>query len=338
MGSESSSISSMIAHAKMVGYYAGVAFGIGYILVFAGIIAMAAEYLSYIPLSQWAMILAYVPSWVIAALICYLIAVILAIAFGASVIRNSKSAKDKGLNLRTISSSVSIFCFMTIFAAIGSIILISGFASTAYYYVGSSLVYPICNMVGAILLFIGFRTYRGKQVESKIIGGVMMLVSVVLIYIVAFGPVASAYNGLFGYAPSGPATWLPPLPGPLLAQSTLETVTLLLAAISAIVVALLSAEERIKNSIGGVILSVSGILFSIGLLYFNFSAVSGFGNLLSLPGQTAKSLWVLFFGFLVLGIAGIIAIVTACFVLAISAKQISMRPAQPTQQSQPPSP
>jgi len=328
----------MIAHVKMVGYYAGVAFGAGYILVFAGIIAMAAEFLASIPAYVWSMILANVPAWLIAGLICYLISVILAIAFGASVIRSSKSVRDKGLHLGTITSSVSIFCFMIIFAAIGSIILISGVASSSYFgYIGSSLVYPICNLVGAILLLIGFRTYHGKQVESKIVGAIMMLISVVLIYIVALGPVFNGYSGIFGYAPSG-ASWLPAVPGPLLAQSTLETVALLLATIAAIVLAFLTAEERIKNAIGGVLVSASAILFSIGLMYFNFSEVSTFGNILSSATATFRSLWVLFFGFLVLGISGIIVIVTACLVLAISAKQLSTRPTEPVTPSQPPSP
>jgi hypothetical protein len=326
----------MIAHVKMVGYYAGVAFGVGYILVFAGVIAMAVEWLANIPASVWSMILPYVPAWLITGLICYLIAVILGIAFGASVISNSRFVREKGLHLSMISSSVSVFCFMIIFAAIGSIILISGVASSSYYgFLGSSLVYPICNIVGAILLFIGFRTYQGKQIESKIMGAVMMLISVVLIYIVALGPVASGFSGIFGYASS---SWLPAVPGPLLAQSALETVALLLATIAAIVLAFLTAEERIKNAIGGVILSASAILFSIGLMYVNFSAVSTFGNMLSSATLTFRSLWVLFFGFLVLGISGIIVIVTACLVLALAAMQLSTRQTQPATQSQPPSP
>jgi len=336
MGSESSSMSSLIAHAKMVGYYAGVAFGVGYILVFAGIIAITAELLANIPADEWSIILATVPGWVIATLVCYLIAVILGIVFGASIISNSRSIRDKGVHLSTVTSSVSIFSFMIIFAAIGSIVMITGSVSMSYYFFGgSSLVYPILNIVGAILLLIGFRTYQGKQVESKIIGGIMMLISIVLIYIIALRPVVDIYTGLFGGLSS---VWsLTAVPGPLLAQSTLETVTLLLAAIGAIVLASLTVEERLRNWMGGVILSVSGILFSIGLLYFNFSAVSRFGNLLS-SAVTVRALWVLFFGFLVLGIAGIIAIVAACFVLAISARELSARPAQSTARSQPPSP
>jgi ribosomal protein L40E len=73
-------------------------------------------------------------------------------------------------------------------------------------------------------------------------------------------------------------------------------------------------------------------------MYFNFKAVSDINNMLSLlsgiggypygygfPSITLDSIWIIFFGFLLLGISGIIGLVTACLPLAISAKQLSTR-------------
>jgi ribosomal protein L40E len=78
---------------------------------------------------------------------------------------------------------------------------------------------------------------------------------------------------------------------------------------------------------------MSGILFSCGVLYFNFSAVSAVNDYISLINRAFSyigqppfvSPWIMLFGFLILGISGIIALVIACLHLALSAKQLSKR-------------
>ena len=113
----------------------------------------------------------------------------------------------------------------------------------------------------------------------------------------------------------------------------------MIAIVGAIIFAFPILGEELKHSIVGIILPISGILFSCGVMYFNFSAISAIDRLnqmLSLVGQmsgwmpgfpriTLDSIWIMFFGFLLLGISGIIALVTACLPLAISAKQLSTR-------------
>jgi len=352
MSEETISASSIITQTKNVGYYAGLAFGIGYILTFVGIIALVAEILSYIPSYEWSIIMATIPAWLVAGLVCYLLAVICAIALGSSIIKNSKSAREHGLEINIISSSVSSFSFMILFAGIGSIILINGMSSvySPYYYgYGYSypvvnlpfIAYPISQVVGAILLLIGFRAYRGKQTDSKIVGAILMLISIILIYIIAYAPVRDAYNSYASFInlyPYGPTVSLPPLSGPLLSEVNVETIALLIAMICAILIAFLTYEAEVKYSIVGIVLSISTILFSIGLLYFNFSAVSLFSKLLSLPGNRLISPWIMFFGFLVLGISGIIVLIAACLCIVASLKQLSTQTRQPAAPPPPPPP
>jgi hypothetical protein len=108
-GGEIDSASRLASQTKNVGYYAGATFGVGYCLTFVGIIAVVVEvilrnsaiisqYGSYIGLQ--------IPSWLIASMIFFAVSVICAIYFGVTVINNSKSARDSGLKIDTIASSV----------------------------------------------------------------------------------------------------------------------------------------------------------------------------------------------------------------------------------------
>lgn len=318
MGEEPDSISRLASQAKNIGYYAGLTFGVGYCLVIIGTIAVIAEIMirfsemmeeisPYVPYEG-------IPPWLIAALVFFLLGIMCAIYFGSTIIKNSKSARDSGLNIDTISSSVSAYAFMLIFIGVGIIIL----AAAAR----SSLFSPICGVVGPILLLIGFRSYRSEVPESKLIGAIMMLVSVALIYFVA-------YRDVFSFIGAGP----------LFSEASLEVIALLTAIVCGVIFAFPILGEELRQSVASIILSISGIMFSVGVMYFNFSAVSAIDRLnqmLSLVGQmsewipgfprmTLDSIWIMFFGFLLLGISGIIALVAACLPLAISAKQLSAR-------------
>ena len=309
---EEDSISRLASQTKNIGYYAGLTFGVGYCLTLVGAIAVFAEIMIRFS-SVWSGYWGYgnIPPWLIAALIFVFIGIICGIYFGWTIIKNSKSVRDSGLKLDTISSSVSPFSFMLIFIGIGSTIAAAGLKL--------SLFSPICGVVGPILLLIGFRVYHGEASESKLMGAIMMLVSIALIYFVAYGSLLGSLGA-----------------GPLLSESTLEATSLLIAIICAIIFAFPILGEELKQPVASIILSISGILFSCGVMYFNFSAVSNINNLLSLaglmrgyipgfPSITLDSIWIMFFGFLLLGISGIIGLITACLPLAISAKQLSTR-------------
>ena len=311
MSEEVDSISSLASQTKNIGYYAGLTFGVGYCLTLIGVIAVIAEIIVryYSTMSRyWGYVGAQITSWLIASMIFFAIGIICAIYFGFTIIKNSKSARDNGLKIDTIASSVSAFSFTLIFVGIGITIVAAG--------LNLSLFAPICGVVGPILLLIGFRAYR-RASESRLIGAIMMLVSIALIYFVA-------YRGI-GV-------------GPLLSESTLEAIALLIAIVAAVIFSFPILVGELKQSVAGIILSISGILFSCGIMYFNFKAVSDINNLLSLlsrvggypygygfPSMTLNSIWIMFFGFLLLGISGIIGLVTACLPLAISAKQLSTR-------------
>lgn len=323
MSKEVESVSRLVSQTKNIGYYAGLTFGIGYCLTLVGAIAVFTEVMIRASgASRYVSPYVSTPPWLIAALIFLFIGVICGIYFGLTIIRNSKSARDSGLKIDTFSSSVSAFAFMLIFTWVGITIIVA--ASRL------SLFSPICGVVGPILLLIGFRAYRGEASESKLIGAILMLVSVVLIYFVAYR------GGLLGLLGAGVGLLGFPWPGPLLSESTLEVIALLIAVACAVIFAFPILGEELKQSVAGIILSISGILFSVGVIYFNFSAVSTVDNLLSLvalmrgympgfPSVTLDSIWIMFFGFLLLGISGIIALITACLPLAISAKQLSTR-------------
>ena len=325
MSEEVDSISRLASQTKNIGYYAGLTFGVGYCLVLIGIIAVIAEAIvrySSTMSGYWGYVGAQIPSWLIASMIFFLQGIICAIYFGFTVIKNSKSARNYGLTIDTISSSVSAFSFMLVFTWLGITIIAA--ASKL------SLFSPISGVVGPILLLIGFRAYRGGRAsESKLIGAILMLVSIALIYFVAYrGGLYSSLGlgaGLLGFQ----------LPGPLSSELTLEILALLIATVCAVIFAFPILREERKKPVAGIILSISGILFSVGVMYFNFSAVSAIDKLFSLvglaswipgvPRMTLDSIWIMFFGFLLLGISGIIGLVTACLPLAISAKQLSAR-------------
>jgi len=325
MGEEAISLSRLTSQIRNIGYYAGLTFGVGYCLTLIGIIAVIVELIlkvsSIMPSGYWSYIGSQIPPWFIASMVFFFLSLICAIYFAVTIIRNSKLIKASELTINAIASSVSAFSFMLMFMWLGITIIMAA--------ARLSLFSPICGVVGSILLLIGFKTYRSS--ETKVIGAILLIVSIALIYLVAYR------GGLLGLLGMGAGLLGFPLPGPLYSELTLELAALLIATVGAIIFAFPILSERHRASITTMILSVSGILFSVGVIYFNFSAVSTidkFNQLLSslsaigglmpgFPRLTLNSIWILFFGFLLLGISGIIALITACLPLAMSAQQLS---------------
>lgn len=308
----------LLPQIKNIGYSAGLTFGIGYCLTLIGIVVVFVE---IIVRSSGAFRygVPQIPAWFVAALVFFFIGVICGIYFGFTVIKNSKTAKVSELSVDVISSSVNAFSFMLLFAGIGFAILAYGLKA--------SLFSPICGVVGAILLFYGFRVFRSGVSEAKLIGAILMLVSAILTYFVAYRETGSYMAFVEIIAPVNA--------GPLFSEPTLEVTSLLIATICAIIWGVIFASpilgEGLKRNVAGVILSVSAILFSCGVMYFNFSAVSSIDKFTRyvIPGwlgyvkMTLNSIWIMFLGFLLLGVSGILILVSACISLAISAKQFS---------------
>jgi ribosomal protein L40E len=180
-------------------------------------------------------------------------------------------------------------------------------------------------IVGAILLLVGYRIYRGESLESKLTGGVLLIVSVIFIYFIAYASIQEYWNSLSGALvtiPYTPKVTLPPLPGPLVSEASIEAVTLLLLVICAVFYAFPYLRSGKGLSILKIVLSILVIIFACGLLRFNFSMVMMMSNLLPLLSQTLASVWMIFFGFLVLGISGIIMIISACLPIGLSIKEL----------------
>lgn len=316
----------LASQTRNIGYYGGLTFGIGYCLTIVGAIAVVAEIVLRLS-SFWSSVSRYtpygqfsqIPPALIASLIALLISVICAIIFGLSVIRNSKSARDPGLRIDGISSSINAFSFTLFFLWIGVTIL--------YASLRLSLFSPICGVVGSVLLFAGFKAYRNEASESKLIGAILMLISVALTYFVAFRGSGLSLLGV----------------GPLFSEFTLEALALLIALIGAVVFAFPIVGEH-GQSVASIILSTSVILFSVGIMYSNFSILSSLDNLFSLAGAIVNwipglsslqlySIYILFFGFLLLGISGIITLIAACLPLVTSFKELSAKLGSPSQKT-----
>jgi len=341
MDGEKDTISSLMSQSRKIGYYTALMYGAGYILTIIGAIIAVIEVVSWIAsIPGAAAIWGQIPAWLYAGIIVYFIGIICAILFGLSVIRNAKIIKESELSLNAIASSVSLFAYMLIFYGIGAMIIIAGVNSMLPPYFQLSYVSPICGIVGPILLLIGFRTYQSKEVtESKIIGSILMLVSIILIYI------------LSRQIPDFGALGIPisiPMAGPLFSGITLEFVALLLAIIGAMMYAFKIFSAGLQQAITSVILAISGILFSVGLMHFNFSSISTISyinNMLKLLGgfespiKEIYSLWIVMIGLMILGIAGIFALITAIMPLASAIKQFSAQiPAAPPPPPPPPPP
>jgi len=334
MDEEEKFVYNLVAQSKNIGYYAGLTYGIGYILMYIGVILVIIELFAYlastVPSQYWSQM----PAWLYAGLVLYIISALFAIGFGSAVIKNAKIVKESELRLEDLSSPISIFSCMLIIQGIASVILVAGINSMGPMSpVKLSLVGPICGIVGPILLLIGFKTYQIQEAsESRFIATILMIISLVLIYFISREQPSTAYYMYYSLPISIISS------GPLACELSLEFIALLIALVSAILVAFRIFKDKMQQSVTNVILSISGIVFSAGLMYYNFSSASTISDIMSMLrgfagyGVSTKefySLWIVLIGLIILGIAGIIALVTSIMPLALTAKQFSTKVSLP---------
>ena len=318
-------------------HYCGIVFGVGYVLLPLGVMAIFAEaYVRALPSSGGSVPLSNVPPSIVVAAVSLLIAALCAIGFGLLVVRNSDwRYSDRMTDM--ISPCVWAFSLMILFLGIGVIAAVSTLFSYSSPYFSYPFVpsfgmsTPISLVVGAVLLLVGYRVFLKKQVESKLVGGVLMIASIVSIYIVALGPLRNLWN-MLSFLGSTTGVSPPPLPGFLAGEVNLETASLLVVAVCAVLCAFPSLRGGKGSHVVRALLSIAVIVFGVGLLYFNFSMVSLVSTILSLP-QFLISIWIVFSGLIILGISGILIIVSAGLSLGLSLKEI-----QATLQTPPPPP
>jgi len=318
MDEEEKFVYNLVAQSKNIGYYAGLTYGIGYILMYIGVILVIIELLAYLASIGLPGIWSLMPSWFYASLTLSIISALFAIGFGLAVIKSAKIATVWGPRLRNLSSPISILSYMLIIRGIAMVILVAGINSMST--VKLSLVGPICGIVGPVLLLVGFMTYRTYGAsESKIIATILMIISLVLIYFISIEQLRTLFGTFFPLSI--------PLSGPLGCEFRLEFIALLIALVSAMLGAL-----KMQQSVTNIILSISGIIFSAGLMYYSFSyasTISGSISTLSgfagygVPTKEFYSPWIVLIGVIILGIAGIIALVASIMPLALAAKQFS---------------
>ncbi|MEM3580657.1 MAG: hypothetical protein QXH40_01060 [Candidatus Bathyarchaeia archaeon] len=319
MSEERVTTSSLVSQGRNIGYYAALLYGAGYILAFIGILTLIIIFI-IVFLGAAGPLLQYMPSELIASLVIYLIAMVFGIIFGASIIRSAKAVRTSEINLNAVASPVSRFSTMLILYGIGNTILASALKA--------SLVGPICGIIGAVLLLMGFRTYQsGAASESKLMGAILMLVSLILVYFIATPQsILNALSGGYGYAyPSIIPTGFFPV-SYLFSEPRLEFIALLLAVIGALMFALRVFGEKMQHAIAGVILSISGLLFSIGVMYINFTSASSISSILGYLSSYApllSVLWITVIGMILLGIGGIMALIASIIPLVSTATQLS---------------
>lgn len=321
--------------------YCGIAFGAGYILLYVGLIAILAEAAARtLPYSGGYGLSLNVPPSIVLAAVSLFIVVLCGIGLGVLVVRNSNWRHSDQMTNR-ISSCVLAFSLMILFLGIGVIAAISTLFSYSSGYSSypfgpsSGMSTPISLVIGAALLLIGYRVFLKQQVESKLVGGILMITSIVLIYIVALSPLRNLWN-LLGAMGSIASVRPPPLPGFLAGEVNLETASLLVVAVCAVLYAFPSLRSWRGLHALRILLSISAIVFGIGLLYFNFSMVSIVSTFISFAGQYLASIWLVFIGLIILGISGILIIVSASLSLGLSLKEIQATVLIPPPPSPPP--
>ena len=323
------SISDLTVQSKRIGYYTGLTYGVGYFLTYLGVMLVFIEVLAHIPFDAWGD-----APWLIASLFVQIIGAIFAFGFGFMVIKNAKKARDSEFRLEDLSPLVSVLSLMLLLQGVAYTILVAGINSTSSG-ANLSLFSPICGIIGPILFLVSFRIYQmqTKAQESKFIAAILMIVSLVLIYFISRNPLEMKY----GYPPYYYYTRQMPvfiIPSPLISELTLEFITLLVALVCGIMFALKVVEDKIQRSITSIILSVSGIIFSAGLMYFTFSNASNIDDFLgnnayisaaTMSVSEINTRWILTIGFVILGIAGIIALIVSIISLVFAAKEVSMQ-------------
>ncbi len=315
---------------KSIIRYSGLAFGIGYLLLFFGLVAIYLETAARtgeIPGLGSTSIMSIPPAMIAVAIFLFL-AVICGIAFGASVIRDS-NWRNSNATVGGISTSVTAFSLILLFTGLALAILMSlipTYSSSSFlpYGLSSSAWFSasICLIIGSVFLLIGYRMFAKGLTESQLTGGILLIIAVVLIYFVAYSPLRNTWEYLSSIVNLTRSS-LPVHPGPLAAELNIETASALLVAICAVLYSF--PTLRTAKGMHGLrlILSASGIAFGVGLLYFNFSMVSQMSNYVGVLSQYLVSVWIVFCGLLILGISGIMILIAGIMSLIVSVEALS---------------
>jgi hypothetical protein len=327
--------------------YGGLAFGIGYSALFFGLLAIFLEGAVRTTLPM----MSIPPERIPVAVFLFLV-LICGIEFGVSVIEHS-NWKGSNATLSDFSLPVTAFSLMLLFAglALAFLVLLNPAYSSPYISIPQGLFSSqwlsasICLVIGSIFLLIGYRMFAKGRAESQLNGGIFLIIAVVLIYFVAFSPLQHDWSSLNVFVVLNGLNSLPPLVGPLAAELNIETASTLLLAICAVFYSF--PTLRSEKGLHGLrlILSGVGIAFGAGLLYFNFSMFSLMSARVGVLSQNAVTVWIVFFGFLILGISGIMILIAGIMSLifsigALSTLRVPLQPSArvPVMEKAPPPP
>jgi len=283
-----------------------VLYGIGYLLLVLGPLFLMAEvsdvFSMFVGGPIYVTVLLFV-SWFIH------------LVFSVSIIRSGGWVRMGDVDLS--SATTPFFAYALSFVLGGVIIMVtillgSGFPLLNFLF---SLVY----LVGGILLLAGFTVYQGAK---ELAGAVLLLASVVLLYIVGYvitylGPTGMRYD-LVGSSFSYLGV---PVPGPLMSQFFVEAASLLILTIVAVVYSNPAYKGVESNRLIVSLFSVSALVFSAGLMYFNFSAAWQFVNKLISGSSGFIHMWMLTVGSIIAGISGVVVVVSAAYIIAPYARK-----------------
>jgi hypothetical protein len=277
-------------------YYGGIAFGAGYLLTFFGVLVHFGEHL--VELLQGngiTTVTGLIYMFVFLYIIC-------GIWLGVSIIRSSRSTRDSGnTDLQQLSSPITAFSLMMLLLGIANLVHVrTGDLANLSYLLNPSIIF----VVSPVLLLIGFKMYKERPTESRAMGAILVFVSTVLLYFFAYAALGS-YNILasdFNFSLSS---------GPLFSEPNVERISLLFGAFCSLLYVVPAMQKGSRRLALNMILIIGAILFSIGLMIFNFPATTSAITEASASNQQVVSLWVIAFGNLTLGISGVVILVSA---------------------------
>jgi hypothetical protein len=312
-------------------YYGGIAFGAGYILAFSGALVHLSEVL--IPFFQ-ANSLTTVDVLIYTFVFLYMVC---GIYLGVSITQSSRSARDSGnADLEQLSRPITSLSLMMLFLGIANLI----YVRTGELAGLPSLLNPsILFVVSPILLLIGFKMYKEKPTESRAMGALLMFVSTVLLYFFAYRALGE-YNILVSDSAPAPLQLTYSLSaGPFFCQFDVESISLLLGTLGSILYVVPAIQKGFRHLAVDTVLVTGVILFSIGLMIFNFPTTTDALTRASRPDQQIISMWIIAFGSLTLGISGLVLLISALLAAVFMyrtrlSKKATAQTAQP--QGQPP--
>jgi len=295
-----------------VGSYGIKAYGAGYLLlILGGGLSGAISFFS---------------PWYIGSSFFLFLAWLSALIFAAQIIFRSRDIQRDISELRARSLPLTAFSMTILFLGIVGI-TVHAYARSISYPLNVALLFPsVISIASVIILMIGFNVYSRELTASKVVGGILILIPVFLLYFVSLIPWKEIWSSV-GRSYPFRSPDLPPLPGPLLCESNIEAVALLLTAACGFLFALPAFKEERSRLSGKMIVSSIVILFSAGLMLFNYSAATWVIGLTSMASsEIFLPLSLALLGFLVLIISSLMLIISGSLSLAGAIKTFSARP------------